>query len=103
MFDQVAASIRKVPILNDGDLEELLELINKNYINAFAWAIGRIYRPEDNSHTFRSESYAVYLHPDTFNFLLSIGEVALCAIHIVKSQTESPSSFHSLEHDNEEN
>lgn len=36
MFDQVAASIRKVPILNDGDLEELLELINKNYINAFA-------------------------------------------------------------------
>jgi hypothetical protein len=35
---------RRVAALNDGDLEEDLRLINKNSLNAFARAIGRILR-----------------------------------------------------------
>jgi hypothetical protein len=46
MSEQLTAWIRRVAALNDSDLEEDLKLVNKNSLNAFARAIGRIRRPE---------------------------------------------------------
>jgi hypothetical protein len=46
MSEQLIAWIRRVAALNDLDLEEELKLVNKNSLNAFARANGRIRRPE---------------------------------------------------------
>jgi hypothetical protein len=56
-------------------------LINKNSLNAFTRAIGRIRRPELDSHTYRNGTYEAHPHADTINLLLSIGESALFAIN----------------------
>ncbi|KAJ8326746.1 hypothetical protein QVD99_005468 [Batrachochytrium dendrobatidis] len=53
MSVQLIAWIRQVATLNDTALEQELKLINKNSINAFARAVGRIRRPETDSHTFK--------------------------------------------------
>ena len=52
MSEQLTAWIRRVATLNDSDLEEELKLVNKNSLNAFARAIGRIRRPELDSHKY---------------------------------------------------
>jgi hypothetical protein len=62
-------------------LEEELKLVNKNSLNAFARAIGRIRRPELDSHTYRNGTYEAHPHADTINVLLSIGESTLSAIN----------------------
>ena len=71
MSEHLVAWIRKVATLSDTALEEELKLINKNSINAFARAVGRIRRPEVDSHTFRSGGYEAHPHADTINLLLS--------------------------------
>ena len=81
MPEQLTAWIRRVAALNDSDLEEELKLVNKNSLNAFARAIGRIRRPELDSHTYRNGTYGAYPHADTINLLLSIGESTLSAIN----------------------
>ena len=50
MPEQLTAWIKRVAALNDSDLEEELKWVNKNSLNAFARAIGRIRRPELDSH-----------------------------------------------------
>jgi hypothetical protein len=82
MSVQLIAWIRQAATFSDTALEEELKLINKNSINAFARAIGKIRRPEVDSHTFRSGSYEAHPHADTINLLLSIGEAALSAINL---------------------
>ena len=74
MSEQLTAWIRRVAALNDSDLEEELKLVNKNSLNAFARAIGRI-------HTYRNGTYEAHPHADTINLLLSIGESTLSAIN----------------------
>ncbi len=54
MSEQLTAWIRRVAALNDSDLEEELKLVNKNSLSAFARAIGRIRRPELDSHIYRN-------------------------------------------------
>ena len=81
MSVQLKAWIRQAATLSDTALEEELKLINKNSINAFARAIGKIRRPEVDSHTFRSGSYEAHPRSDTINLLLSIGEAAVSAIN----------------------
>lgn len=77
----LASWIRRVAALNDADLEEELHLINKNLLNAFARAIGRIRRPQLDSHTYRNGTYEEHPHADTINLLLSIGESTISAIN----------------------
>jgi hypothetical protein len=55
MSVQLKAWIRQVATLSDTALEEELKLINKNSVNAFARAVGRIRRPETDSHTSEVE------------------------------------------------
>jgi hypothetical protein len=55
MSEQLTAWIRRAAALNDLDLEEELKLVNKNSLNAFARAIGRIRRPELDSHNTEME------------------------------------------------
>jgi type 1 glutamine amidotransferase len=84
MSVQLKAWIRQAATLSDTALEEELKLINKNSVNAFAGlnrAVGRICRPETDSHTFRSGSYEAHPHADTINLLLSVGDAALSAIN----------------------
>ena len=81
MSVQLKAWIRQAATLSDTALEEELKLINKNSVNAFVRAIGRIRRPETDSHTFRSGSYEAHPHADTINLLLSVGEAAVSAIN----------------------
>jgi hypothetical protein len=81
MSEHVVAWIRLVATLSDTALEEEIELINKNSINAFARAIGKIRRSEVDSHTFRSGNYEAHSHADTIKLLLSIGEAALSTIN----------------------
>ena len=81
MSEQLTAWIRRVAALNDADLEEELKLVNKNALDALARAIGRIRRPELDSHTHRSGTYEAHSHADTINLLLSIGESTLSAIN----------------------
>ena len=81
MSEHLVAWIRQVASLSDTDLEEELKLINKNSINAFARAIGKIRRPEVDSHKIRSGSYEAHPHADTINLLLSVGEAAVSAIN----------------------
>ncbi|KAK5672365.1 hypothetical protein QVD99_001131 [Batrachochytrium dendrobatidis] len=78
MPEQIAAWIRRVAALNDDDLDDELRLINKNSLNAFARAIGRIRRPELDSHTYRNGTYEAHPHADTINLLVSIGVYAIC-------------------------
>ena len=75
MSEQLIAWIRRVAALNDSDLEEELKLVNKNSLYAFARAIGRIRRPELDSHTYRTGTYEAHPHADTINLLLSIGSL----------------------------
>ena len=82
MSEHLVVWRRQVATLSDTALEEELRLINKNSINAFARAIGKIRRPEVDSHTFRSGSYEAHPHADTINLVLSIGEAALSAINL---------------------
>jgi hypothetical protein len=42
MYEHITAWIGRVAALNDADLEEELRFINKNSLNTFARAIGRI-------------------------------------------------------------
>jgi hypothetical protein len=81
MSEQLIAWIRQVGTLSDTALEEELKLINKNSINAFARAIGRIRRPQVDSHTFRGGNYEAHPHADTIILLLSVGDAALSAIN----------------------
>ena len=81
MSVQLKAWIRQVGTLSDTALEEELKLINKNSVNAFARAIGRIHRPESDPHTFRSGDYEAHPHADTINLSLSVGEAALSSIN----------------------
>ncbi|KAK5673310.1 hypothetical protein QVD99_000760 [Batrachochytrium dendrobatidis] len=81
MSEQITAWIRRVAALNDADLDEELNLINKNSLNAFARAISRTRRPELDSHTHRNGAYEAHPHADTINLLLSIGENVLSAIN----------------------
>ena len=74
MSEQLTAWIRRAAALNDLDLEEELKLINKNSLNAFARAIGRIRRPELDSHTYRNGTYEAHPHADTINLLLLLME-----------------------------
>ena len=69
MSVQLKAWIRQVATLSDIALDEELKLINKNSINAFARAVGRIRRPETDSHTFRSGSYEAQIQ-SIYYFLL---------------------------------
>ena len=62
MSEHLVAWIRQVAALSDTALEEELKLINKNSINAFVRAIGRIRRPETDSHTFRTGIYEAHPH-----------------------------------------
>ncbi|KAJ8326281.1 hypothetical protein O5D80_005043 [Batrachochytrium dendrobatidis] len=78
MPEQLITWTRRVAALNDSDLEEELNLINKNSLNAFARAIGRIRRPELDSHTYRNGTYEAHPHADTINLLVSIGVYAIC-------------------------
>jgi hypothetical protein len=52
-----------------------------SHLNAFTRAIGRIRRPELDSHTYRNGTYEAHPHADTINLLLSIGESTLSAIN----------------------
>jgi len=81
MYEQLIAWIRRVAALNDLDLEEELKLVNNNSVNSFARAIGRIRRPEFDSHSYRNSTYEAHPHADTINLLLSIGESTLSAIN----------------------
>jgi hypothetical protein len=72
MSVQLKAWIRQVATLSDTALEEELKLINKNSINAFARAVGRIRRPETDSHTFRSGSYEAHPHADIINLFFQL-------------------------------
>ncbi|OAJ42904.1 hypothetical protein BDEG_26296 [Batrachochytrium dendrobatidis JEL423] len=81
MSDHLVAWIRRVATLNDTALEEELNLINKNSLNAFARAISRTRRPELDSHIHRSGAYEAHPHADTINLLFSVGEAALSAIN----------------------
>ena len=74
MSEEITAWIRRVAILNDTDMEEKFKSINKNSVNAFARAIGRIRRPELDSHTFRSRACEGHQQADTINSSISVLE-----------------------------
>ncbi|KAH6578215.1 hypothetical protein BASA62_000393 [Batrachochytrium salamandrivorans] len=50
---QITAWIRRVAALDDADLEQELQLIDKNSLNAFARATSRIRRPGVDFHTYQ--------------------------------------------------
>ena len=46
--------IRKVSVLNDTALNEEIALINQNSVKAFARAIGKVQRTEQDTHTLQN-------------------------------------------------
>jgi len=49
--------IRKVSVLNDTALNEEIALINQNSVKAFARAIGKVHRTEQDTPTLQNGSY----------------------------------------------
>ncbi|OAJ40915.1 hypothetical protein BDEG_24598 [Batrachochytrium dendrobatidis JEL423] len=87
MSEQLITWIRRVATLNDSDLEEELNLINKNSLNVFARVISHTHHPELDFHTEMERMKHIHMQIQSIYWFLL--EYTLSAIN-----SETPVSSH---------